>query len=69
MYFFVLLAFTVPKLYTLNKDKVDEVSSMVVAKGKELGALAQEQFKEKVLSKIKIPAQEPASAPSAKKTE
>ncbi len=69
LYFFVLLAFTVPKLYTLNKDKVDEVSSMVVAKGKELGALAQEQFKEKVLSKIKIPAQEPASAPSAKKTE
>merc|ERR1711861_66640 len=66
LYFFVLLAFTVPKLYTLNKDKV---SSMVVAKGKELGALAQEQFKEKVLSKIKIPAQEPASAPSAKKTE
>ena len=58
-----------PKLYTLNKDKVDEVSSKVVAKGKELGALAQDQFKEKVLSKIKIPAKEPASAPPAKKTE
>merc|ERR1711959_193773 len=71
LYTTVLLAFTAPKLYAMNKDKVDEVSAQVTAKGRELGALAQAQLKEKVLSKIKIPekkAAPPASAPT-KKTE
>merc|ERR1712196_639259 len=76
LYIAVLLAFTGPKLYSVNKNKVDDVAAQVVAKGKELGALAQAQFNEKVLSKIKIPekksAGEPAAAPkesTAKKTE
>merc|ERR1712224_810779 len=76
IYIAVLLAFTAPKLYSVNKDKVDGVAAQMVAKGKELGALAQAQFNEKVLSKIKIPekksAAEPAAAPkgsTAKKTE
>merc|ERR1712224_1029315 len=55
IYIAVLLAFTAPKLYSVNKDKVDGVAAQMVAKGKELGALAQAQFNEKVLSKIKIP--------------
>merc|ERR1712224_332393 len=53
IYIAVLLAFTAPKLYSVNKDKVDGVAAQMVAKGKELGAQA--QFNEKVLSKIKIP--------------
>merc|ERR1711959_764197 len=62
IYIVVLLAFTAPKLYSVNKDKVDGVAAQMVAKGKELGAPAQAQFNEKVLSKIKIP--EKKSAPA-----
>ena len=63
IYIAVLLAFTAPKLYSVNKDKVDGVAAQMVAKGKELGALAQAQFNEKVLSKIKIP-EKKKSAPA-----
>ena len=50
-----MVAFAVPKLYDMNKEKIDEHVAKVSAKGKELLIEGRKVLNEKVLSKLKVP--------------
>ena len=55
LYTTVVVAFAVPKLYDMNKEKIDEHVAKVSAKGKELLIEGRKVLNEKVLSKLKVP--------------